>query len=228
MTSSPPQGIPQRKSSGCLKALLLTVAVLGVLIVGGVYFVSRNLEGWLRSGGGALITEAARQFTRMAQLDSTEEQKVIAVADKLAARVSSGDISLEQALGVIQQVTEGPLLGVAIAQGVEVSLPLIGVSGAELETGRQTCKRFAYGLLNRSIDAASGQEVLDVIGANREGTEEGSSEGLTPEEARRALSLMKQKADAAQVPEQVPPVPFAEELSKAIDTGLTNPVSIGK
>jgi hypothetical protein len=227
-TSFPPGTPVKAKGSGCLKALLITTAILVVVIVGGAYYVSQNLAGWLRGGSSMVIEQLVEAFVSEAHLSPEETTRIRAITKKLTDKVAAGEISVEQGMGVMQKLAEGPLLGVGIAKGVEAMLPAMGLPRAEVEEGQKIAQRFAQGLLTQAIDPSKSAEALKLLGTNEDTGTTSKAKGITQDQVRAVLALMKQSVNEAGVPESVPAISLSQELDRAIERGLAEPVAIGK
>jgi hypothetical protein len=222
-TTFPTTAPAKAKGSGCLKALLITTAVFAIIIVGGGYYVSQNLGGWLRGGSSYAIELLVEAFVKDARLSPEESERIKAITKKLTDKVASGDISVEQGLGVVQKLVEGPLLGVGFAKGIEAMLPVMGLAAAEVKEGQITAHRFAQGLVTQAIDPSKTTEVLALLGKDKESQK---SEGITQDQLRAVLALMKKTVDEANIPETVPVISLSQELDRAIEKGLAEPVPL--
>jgi len=223
MNNSIPPSVSPVKKSGCLKALLLTTLTLAILIIGGAYYVSQHLDAWLRGGSGLVIEKMIEGFIAETHLSPEDSTRIRAMSKKLVDRIANGEISLEQGLGIFQKIVNGPLLGVALAKGIESALPLSGLPAPEVAEGLKVSRRFAYGLLSHAIEPSVAGEVLKLVSKKNAEDQDEISSSLSAVEVQAALQRMKQAVEQAHVPENVPTLQVTDELERAIEQGIAAP-----
>lgn len=211
----------------------IALAVVLLLVIGGVVYVSMNIRGWTASGMDKAFTAMVDQLP----LEDAEKARTQIVVDDFIARFRDGSVSMQQLAMVFKEVTESPVLpaGVAMAVGQAYFGPS-GLDQAEKMEGRTQMLRIAHGLKNQSIkpedlpslfgplEATTGGP--DVIQFDLNGTQVRlkSPKITTDEELRAFIEHARASADAAGLSPTPPAFDLAVELDRAIRRAMGEPV----
>ena len=216
---------PKSGGSGCLKVAGIGCGVIVVLgIIAGVVLYS-NKDKIIQSVGGVAIEKGADLMFDSLDLPANEKEAAMVHVRDLSGRIKKGEISVEQALQVLESLAEGPLPVVIILRLFEAKY----VKGASLTEDEKkeahiSITRFAQGLIDSTIDKAKSEEIAAIItdktrdASGKETTK--LKETISDAELKKCLKLMKDAADAAGVANKEFKVDIAEEIRKAIAEGL--------
>ncbi|MEZ6241905.1 MAG: hypothetical protein R3B57_02580 [Phycisphaerales bacterium] len=208
--------------TGCLVVL----AVVVVLVVGGVIFVAVKWRGWVASWG----SEAAISFVEKSDLPDEEKAQVTAQIDSLATEFKNGNLTVEQMGEIFKALMESPLVPAAIVYGARTEyLNPSGLSDEEKEAGELALSRLSYGVSTKEIPTKTVEAVFEPIktaSATGKGVHINNKdlrlnlkppEECTDEELREVIANAAEAADAAGVPETPPAIDVSDEIQKAID-----------
>lgn len=204
-------------SSGCLKGCLIAGVVC--LILGGiaVYWVMKNIENLAVSLGAFVINAAIDQ----SDLPAQEKEEIKVQIARVTDAVKDGTMTDQQFEAILKGLEESPLISVIMVAGIEHKyFDKSGLDDAQKEAGRLALRRFMRGALSGDIEEADFQEAMNLITEQDENSGERLKESVTDEELLELFELVKAKADAAEIPEDVPEVDPSDEMKRIIDEAL--------
>jgi hypothetical protein len=220
---------PEKKSgaSTCLKVGLIGCALL--LVVGGVggWLIVRNIPRWTRS---ALLSGARMMAVEVIDgsgMSAEEKKEFTGHVDRLVEGAKAGKVSNEQLKQMMEKLAASPLIPMAIVKAADAKyVQPSGLSAEEKKRGKLDLQRLGRGVTekNASGDPKIGQKDLDEIlalisTADAQGNRR-VKEKLTDEEVRAFLAKVREKADAASIPEEPYEVKPAEEFGRIVDEVL--------
>lgn len=211
----------------------IALAVVLLLVIGGVIYVSMNIRGWTASGMDKAFTAMIDQLP----LDDAEKARTQIVVDDFITRFRDGSVSMQQLAMVFKEVTESPVLpaGVAMAVGQAYFGPST-LSEEEKTEGRTQVLRIAHGLKDKSIRpddlptvfaplrAGAGDRDVIQFDLNGQQIRLKSPKIVTAEELRAFTEQARDSADAAGLSPTPPAFDLAQELDRAIRRALGEPV----
>lgn len=213
-TSPPPAARQQR---GCLRGCLIG---LGILFAIGVLVLVVMFIYWRQ------VTGAIFQQTIAGQIDSTsfpaeekEEAKVELSRFTDAFKDEQYDrADIERGLMVI---TESPVVKLIFVNSLQRQyLRQSELAEEEMEEGRLTIQRFAYGILTRAIDQPTAERTMEPLSTRGSQGEFQLKTRVSDEELRTFLAEAKKVADGAQIPEDLPAVDLSAEMKRVVDAAL--------
>ena len=212
-SSAPPPSGCRNFAVGCgcaLGCLLLVVAAIGV-------WVAMNWKVWVADGSKKVAADAVAK----SKLSADDKDRVLKRINQLADDFKDGTVSTEQLGNVMKEIAQSPLLPLGLLMAAdEMYVKPSGLSDDDKEAGRRTLQRFARGAFEKSIPEKELQEVMKLLTEKQPNGTDKLKERLTDAELEAFLAKTKEKADAADVPDEPFEVSIADELDKAIDKVL--------
>lgn len=211
---SPPQPSGCRNfAMGCgcaIGCLLLVVVALSV-------WIAMNWKHW----AAVFTKQAAADAVAKSSLSPDDKARVLKRINQLADDFEAGKVSLQQVGQVMEQIAQSPLLPLGLVMAAdEKYVKPSGLSDEEKDAGRRTLQRLARGAFEKTIPEHDTQEVMKLVMDHQPDGSERLKERLTDNELKAFLEKAKEKADAANVPDEPFEVNIADELEKAIDKAL--------
>jgi hypothetical protein len=201
------------KKGGCAKYLAIGCLVLLVLGCIGVYIAVKNAKRMATEIFRVAIVKTVEE----ANLPDAQEKALIEQVNQLAERIKTGEVSLEQFGEIAKQFAEGPMMPAIVltVSGAEV-IDTAGLSDADKKTAARSAERFVRGAVEGKISRADCQKAMGYV-VKKEEKGQQTKKPITKDEARALLVFMKEKADAAAVPDEAYTVDYAGEFKKMID-----------
>ena len=211
-TAPPPSGCRNFAfGCGCAAACLLVIAA-GIGI-----WVAMNWKDWAADFGKQVAADAVSKSS----LPAEDKARVLQRINQLADDFKAGKVSTQQLGKVMEQIAQSPLLPLGMVMAAdEKYLKPSSLSDDDKESGRRTLQRLARGAFEKTIPQNETQEVMKLVMEPQPGGGERLKEHLTDAELKAFLDKAKEKADAANVPDEPFEVNIADELEKAIDKVL--------
>lgn len=211
--STPPASGCRNFAVGCgcaAGALLLVVVAIGI---------------WVGMNWKALTADftkkVAADVVAQSSLAPEDKARVLKRINQLADDFKDGKISEEQLGRVIDEIAKSPLLPLSLLMMAdEKYIKPSGLSSDDQKAGRRTLQRFARGAFEKSIADNDVKDVMKLLTERQADGSEKLKERLTDAELVAFLAKAKEKADAANVPDEPFEVNIADELDKAIDKVL--------
>lgn len=203
--------------SGCLKGCLIVGGILLLLVAAVVIWLAMSWKG-LVAGGASQIVDAA-----IDQSDLPEQEKVEVKAQvaRVAEAFESGELPLDKAGEVITQIMQSPVMPSIIVAGIEAKyFDSSGLSDDEKEAGRVALNRFVSGMLEEKIGEEDFEEAMSKIADKQPNGQWQMRDSVTDDELRELVQLVKEKADAAEIPEEIEEVDPSDEMKQIIDSVL--------
>jgi hypothetical protein len=216
---------------GCLIAFVVVMVLAIGLAVTAALTWRRIMASGMNSAANAMVTQSA--------LPQDQKDRILAKVSGVTSDFKDGKVSMQQVGMVMQAVVESPLIPLAVMAGVEAKyFAKSGLNADEKAGAKVAIQRFARGVADEKLTMDDMGSVMAPIssrtsvvttstsgGAARAGvtTQNGNFQlkpTVTDEELRKFISDVKEKADKAQIAENVPEMNIAEEIEKAIDAGL--------
>ena len=210
----------RRGWGGCLGGCLVGFVISMLLMVLAGWWVASNWKNWLVAGG----TQALEAAIEASELPAEEKAELNAELKRLRDGFNEGEISDMQMVQVAETLVQSPLMRIIIVSAVEKHYVVnSGLDDEEKAKAKISLQRFASGIMSREIGQSDLDEVLEHIADRDAGGNLVIRESVTDEELRAFLAAVKEKADDAEIPEEIEPVDPSDELKKIIDNALTNP-----
>ncbi len=213
---------PVKKSGwgGCLTGCLIGAAILVLVAAGAVWWAANNWKGWLVTGG----TQAIEMGIEESKLPAQEKTELKAELKRLREGFLEGDITDEQMLRVVGTLVQSPLIRMLIVAAVETHyVKNSGLNDEEKAEAKVALQRFTSGMMNKKISEEDLDEVLSHIADRNANGDLKIREKVSDEELRAFLAAATEKADTAEVPEEIEPVDPSDELKQIIDNALAEP-----
>ena len=211
---------------GC--GIVLVIVVL--LVVAGGVFVARNARSWAASGMEKMATAMIEQ----APIGEEERAETLAVLDGFTQDFRDGKVTVEQLIGVMEQITKSPLLPAGVAMGIgEMYFAESALTEEEKAQGRLQLTRIARGMadgmlveqdLRRAVEpivaGADEAEVLEFRVPDQTSVRLKGPGAVTPDELRAFIGSARSVADERGVAPEPDAFDYSGELRKAIDAVL--------
>ena len=214
---------PQRRSGAkaCLIGCLI-VLVMGICFFAGVvWFVCANL-GEIRTFVADTAREAVVSGIQDSDLEKGEKEAVIVQVDRLVERYKSGEITIEQLGRVMEELAQSPLMGALVMVSIDTQhIQPSGLGVEEKEQAQRTMQRVLRGFLEEKIRQEELEDILDHVMDRREDGSREMKDSVSDDELRAFVSQLKERADAAEIPDEPFEVKISEEFRQAIDRALT-------
>ena len=227
-----PQNQPPRKSGfpWLISLLLVFVGLMflgGVLLVGGIWYVTANVDRWLVGFG----REAIVAMIQESEIPAQEKTEVIEQIDRVVTAYKERKINQDDLNRVLTELQESPALMVVSLYGIDEDyLVDSGLSEAEIVQGRRVFQRVIRGVYEKKIDedafyAALPEERDIAEGDQKNGAVVRPASTTSPEEIstddlREAIAKLKVMADNAQIPDEPFQLDIGDEFKKAVDKAL--------
>lgn len=211
---------PPAQRSGCGKFAMgcgcLLAGVLAITIAVGVW-IALSWKNLAADGARAVTTQVVSQSS----LKAEDKARIIKRIDLLADDFKTGKLSSEQAVKVLQQIAQSPLFPIALVMAAEEKyVKPSGLSDDDKKAAQVTLQRLARGAFEKKIAEADLNEVMQLLMQKQADGRDQLKQFLTDAELTAFLEKAKQKADAAEVPDEPFDVNIADEVEKAIDRAL--------
>ena len=209
---------PRRSSGGgCLKGCLIVGVIMLILGVIAIFWVMSRWKGWVANIG----SEAIGGMIDESDWPDQEKVEVKEQVQRVADAFREGDISGDQLGVIIEEILESPLMTTMVVAAVEKKYVAgSGLTDEEKETGRADMRRFVRGMLNKDITEDDLDEAMSHIADKGADGEWKMKESVTDDELRKLFQLVKEKADAAEVPAEVEEIDPSDEMRRIIDKAL--------
>jgi len=196
---------------GCLLAGLLTIS-----IVAGIW-IALSWKDLAANASKAVTAQVVAQSS----LKPEEKARIIKRIDQLADDFKSGKLSPEQAGKVLEQIAQSPLFPIALVMAADDKyVKPSGLSEDDKSAAKITLQRLARGAFEKKIAEADLNEVMQLLMQKQPDGRDQLKQFLTDAELTAFLEKAKQKADAAEVPNEPFDVNIADELENVIDRAL--------
>jgi len=208
--------------SGCLRATGIgCLSVLGVLVLLAI-IVAWNFK--------AIAVSFARRgiTTFITQSDLAQDQKarILTQVDRVAEGYRRGRISNAQMGRVFERLGELPLVHLGAAHlARERYVEASSLTEQEKAEAALLLERFARGVFEQTLKEKDVEEVLALVSepSSRKGQERELKESLTREELDEFLALVRQKVEAAGVPQERYEIDVAAEIERVVTEVLGAP-----
>ena len=206
---------PKVLGIGCLLVILLVGA--------GGYLIYVKGKDFALSTISTVIKSAAEEMFISLNLPEADRDAAMVPIDAFAERIKNGEISLEQAAAVGQELAEGGVVALLVSRAFEVGyMEKSGLSSEEKLTGHITLTRYGEAVMKDQLSKAEIEQVTNVIleDVNGDGKNEQLKQTLTDDEIRECLALMKKSADDAGIEDREFTVDLPKAIQTAIDRGM--------
>jgi len=205
------------KLAGCLKGCLIAGGVLFVVLLLFGFWVSKNWQRWAADLG----SEVLNQIIDESDLPDLEKDEVKEQVERLADAVRNGDLTGDQLGQVMQQILESPLITSFVVAGIEKKyIEPSGLEDEEKAAGRVALRRFVRGLISQKISEEDLEEAMSTIATKQPNGEWEMPDSATDDQLRALIQLVKEKTDAAEIPDEVEEVDPSDEMRRIIDLAL--------
>ncbi len=213
------QPVKQGMSGCAMAAIGFGVFALILLIIGGagIYYVAQNIRGIAAN----MVTPALQEIVSKMEIPTEQKTQISARISELGTSFKDETLTLNDLQAIMQGVVSSPLAGAAgTIWFTEQYIAKSGLNAAEQKDATMTTRRFAKGLLDKSIGDKEANGVMDLMSEKGRNGETNFKEKLTDKELNEVLKKMKTAADAANIATDVPEINFAKEFDKVIDEAL--------
>ena len=160
------------------------------------------------------------------EIPEDQKKQISARIGEIGTDFKEQKLTLNDLEKLIKGIVESPIAGAAASiwftnQYINKS----GLSEDEKTEAVTTTKRFAYGLLDKTITEQQANEVMNLVTEEKANGQTTYKETLTDKELTEILTKMKDAADGANVPAEVPEINFANEFDKVIEKTLGRTVT---
>ena len=211
---------PKQGMSGCAQAAIgfgVFCVILICIGIAGIYYVAQNLRGIAANMG----TPAIQNLVWEMEIPAGQKTQISAKINELGDDFKDEKIGIKELQEILQGVGDSPLAGAAASIWfTDEYVSKSGLSDAEKQDATMTAKRFAKGMLNKSISDKEANDIMDMISEKTPDGQTNVQETLSDKELQETLLKMKNAADSAGVPMDVPDINFANEFDKVVDTVL--------
>jgi hypothetical protein len=217
-----------RGTKACLIGCLVVFGIFLCLCGGVAWFLHANI-GRIRAFAADTAREAIVSGIRESNLDEQEKEAVVVQVDRLVERYKSGDITLEQLGRVMEELAQSPLMGVLVMVSVDAQyIQPSGLSADEKEQAQRTMQRVLRGFLEEKIRQEELEEAMDFVMDRREDGSRDMKDSVSDDDLRAFLSQLKERADAAEIPDEPFEVDISEEFGQAVERALAEPWVLGR
>jgi hypothetical protein len=213
---------PQRPSGAraCLIGCLIVFAI-GVCLCGGVAWFVRAHLGTIRTFVADTAREAIVSGIQESDLDEDEKQAVIAQVDHLVEQYKSGEITMEQLGRVTEELAQSPLMGALVMVSIDTQyIQPSGLSVEEKEQAQRIMQRVLRGFLEEKIRQEELEDILDHVMDRREDGSREMKDSVSDGDLRVFVAQLKERADAAEIPDEPFEVKISEEFRQSVDRAL--------
>ncbi|MDB4654037.1 hypothetical protein OAE54_00730, partial [bacterium] len=195
---------PKQGMSGCAQAAIgfgIFCLILVGIGIAGVYYVAQNLRGIAAN----MVTPAIQQIVSEMEIPAEQKTQISAKINELGEDFKDEKIGIKELQEVLQGVASSPFTGAAASIWfTDEYVSKSGLTDAEKQDATMTAKRFAKGMLDKSISDKEATEIMDMISQKTPDGQTNFKETLTDKELQETLLKMKNAADSAGVPMDVP------------------------
>ena len=203
--------------SGCMKGCLIVGVILLILAAVAVFYVMNNWRGWAADLGSQVVDLVIDE----SDLPEQEKVEIKEQVSRVVEAFRSGELSGEKLGVVMEEIVESPLFPSIAVAGIERRFfDSSGLTDEEKEAGRVEVKRFVRGMIDKKIPEAAFEEVMPKIADKKPNDQWELKNSVSDEELRDLIQLMKDKADAAEIPAEVDEVDPSDEMKRIIDAAL--------
>lgn len=215
---------------GCLIAFVVVLVLAIGLGVTAALTWKRIVASGMNTAANAMVTQSA--------LPQDQKDRILAKVSGVTTDFKDGKVSMRQVGMVMEAVVESPLIPLAVMAGVEAKyFAKSGLSADEKAAAKVAIQRFSRGVADQKLTMKDMSDAMgsistrtSVVTTTSGGTSSvqvSSQQGnfqlkptVTDKELRKFIGDVKEKADKAQIAEEVPEMNIADEIEKAIDAGL--------
>jgi hypothetical protein len=218
---------PTSSGNGCMWGCIIAGIVAFVLLLicaGGVYYAVSNAKSIMVN----LVRSVAVQAVEGSELSAEDKQQVIAQIDRVVEAYKKGEINEKDLENILKEVSESPILPLAVVYGLEKQyLDKSGLNAEEKADARKQIQRLMRGAIE---DAPGGgkkipQNQIDAIMQPLQQTgpngEKQLKPTLTDQEIKTFVAEAKKLADDAMIPDEEFKIDIGDEVKRIVDEGLT-------
>jgi hypothetical protein len=215
--SPPTTGARNNWIPACLAGCLL-IFVVGCLLCGGtVWYVASNAKKIASN----LAREAIVGTVEQSELESDEKRAIIAQVDRVVQQYQAGEISTEDLGKIMEELAESPLMGAILIRSVELHyVEPSGLDDAEKEEAQRTLQRVLRGLYEEKLASEELEPAMEHVSYRDAQGNRQLKQRISDDELREFLAACRERADAAEVPDEPYEVRISQELEGAIDRAL--------
>lgn len=211
---------PERKRSlwqTCLIGCLGVLAIMLVLAVVALFWVSRHWRGWFADIGSQVINQGIDS----SDFPPQEKVEVKEQVERVAKAFREGQISGDQASAIFKKLMESPLMPTFVVMAVERNyFDHSKLNDVEKAEGRKSLKRFARGIFDDKIKDKDIDKVMAHVADRKPGGQWQLRSTVSDDELWAALSEAKAQADAASIPPEPENIDPSDEVKRIIDESL--------
>lgn len=222
------------RRGGWQKGCLIAFGIVMVIVIGLGITAALTWKRFAAMGVNAIATNAVTS----SQLPQDQKDRILTKITGVTSDFKDGKVSFPEMMHVMESVANSPLIPLAVMAGVEAKyFAKSGLIADEKAAAKVAIQRFSHGVADGKLTMTDMSTAMDSIATRSSTTTVTTSSGssttttssqnnfqlkptVTDEELRKFIGDVKEKADKAQIAEEVPEMNIAEEIEKAIDAGL--------
>jgi hypothetical protein len=214
---------PQQRSiaTACLIGCLGVMLILMLLVVGGIWLIYASKDK-IKTFVSDTARETIVSGIQESELDEEEKQAVIDQVDRVVDLYKSGKITNEQLGRIMEELAQSPLMGSLVVVSIDSQyIHPSGLSDEEKQQARRTMQRVYRGVLEEKIQQEELEDALEYVMDRREDNSMNWKASVDDDQLREFVTLLKERADAAEIPDEPFEVRISEQFQRAVDRALT-------
>ena len=213
-------GYPERERSGwqnCLIGCLVVAGIFAILMAGFAWWIANNWRGWVADAG----TEVFSSVVDASELPNEEKLEVKEQILRLGEAFRENKVPPERVGMILEGFFESPLFTSSVVTAIERKyFDKSELTDEEKAQGSKDLRRFVRGMVKKSIKQEDLEEALQHIATKLQDGNWEFRQDVSDEQLRALLKTIKEKADVAEIPEEVEEIDPSEELRRIIDAAL--------
>lgn len=204
------------KGCGCAAAVMLVV-----LIAFGTWVAF----SW-RSWAVFFLQQGMQTALDAAPLEADDKRRILAVVDRLGDEFKAGTVTVEQMGRVIEEIATGPIVPLAFLIAIDTNyLQPSGLADEERAAARRLLERAARGVTTRAIAPEEATRLVEPLFEEVPGETDSRRlrKRLTDAELRDFIARVRERVEAAGVPDERFEVDVAAEAEAAVARALGRP-----
>lgn len=202
--------------NGCTQAAIgfgLFSVVLLCIAAAGVYWLVQNARGIAAN----LVTPAIQNIVSQMEIPAEQKKQISTRINELGRDFKNQKIGVNELENILKGVANSPISGAAATIWfTDQYISKSGMTDFEKQDATLTAKRFAKGLLDKSISNKEANEVMEMLSEETTDGQTSFKDTITDKELRLIILKMKNAADSGGVPPDVPDINFADEFDQVV------------
>lgn len=201
---------PQRGGMRALKVIGLIMLALVLICGGAVTYIAWNAKSWMASfARGPLVQEIQKS-----SLPEDQKAGITHNINRLSRAFEEGRLSWTQLGEAMAELTEGSFVDLMLIEAVRAKYNGQSSAGEEEKQASMLAfDRFQRGIVEDQISQKDLSEVMSLV-TNTQNNQRELKQNLTDTELNAFVEAMKEKADAADIPQERYQVDFAGPIER--------------